>query len=144
MTNIHLACPACAAVNRVPQQRLADTPYCGKCRQPLLTGAVSPLNQQTFDRFTGSNDLPVVVDFWAGWCGPCQMMAPHFANAAQALKGRMLFAKVDTEAEQAIAARYQIRSIPTLIVFRHGREAGRVAGAMSAAQLQQWLQPYLA
>lgn len=139
MTNIHYVCPHCEAVNRFDAERLNQQPKCGKCHQLLLTGESVELKNDNFDKFISRNDLPVVVDFWASWCQPCQMMAPHFAKAAQTLNGQYVFAKVNTEEAQQIAARYGIRSIPTLMVFESGNEKKRVAGAMSAPQLVQWL-----
>ena len=139
MTNIHYVCPHCEAINRFDKQRLNQQPKCGKCHQLLLIGEPVELKNDNFDKFISRNDLPVVVDFWASWCQPCQMMAPHFAKAAQALNGQYVFAKVNTEEAQQRAARYGIRSIPTLMVFESGNEKKRVAGAMSALQLVQWL-----
>jgi thioredoxin 2 len=139
MTNIHYVCPHCQAVNRFDAERLNQQPKCGKCHQLLLTGEPVELNNDSFDKFIRRNDLPVVVDFWASWCQPCQMMAPHFAKAAQTLNGQYVFAKVNTEEAQQIAARYGIRSIPTLMVFESGNEKKRVAGAMSALQLVEWV-----
>lgn len=140
MTSVHYVCSHCLAVNRLPSEKLSASPTCGKCHQPLVVTEPVNLGSASFDKFVSRNDLPVVVDFWASWCGPCQMMAPHFAKAAQALKGRVLFAKVDTEAAQDIAARYNIRSIPTLILFKQGQEVQRQAGAMTGQQLVQWLE----
>jgi thioredoxin 2 len=139
MAAVHYVCPHCFAVNRIPAEKLLSAPNCGQCHQPLVTSEPANLSSAHFDKFISRNELPVVVDFWASWCGPCQMMASHFANAAQTLKGQVLFAKVDTEAAQDIAARYHIRSIPTLIVFKEGKELKRVAGAMSSQQLIQWI-----
>lgn len=139
MTNIHYVCPHCQAVNRFDAERLNQQPKCGKCHQLLLTGEPVELNNDSFDKFIRRNDLPVVVDFWASWCQPCQMMAPHFVKAAQTLNGQYVFAKVNTEEAQQIAARYGIRSIPTLMVFKSGTEKKRVAGAMSALQLVEWV-----
>jgi len=139
-----LGCPHCHAVNRVNRARLSDGPTCGKCKRPLFTGEPVALTAANFRALVERSELPVVVDFWAGWCGPCKMMAPIFAEAARELEPRMRFAKLDTEAEQALAGRFGIRSIPTLIVFKGGREVARQAGAMQGAQLRQWLQPHLA
>jgi len=136
---MHLVCPACEAINRVPAERLGENPKCGKCGAPVLNDHPLDLTQRNFDRFIGKNELPVVVDFWASWCGPCKMMAPVFAQVSAQMKHQVRFAKVNTEQEQLLAQRYNVRSIPTLVLFRDGAEADRVAGAMDAASLRSWL-----
>jgi thioredoxin 2 len=134
----HLACPACNAVNRVPESRLGQHPRCGKCRQPLFSGKPLDLNAGNFAAHVQRGDLPVLVDFWAEWCGPCKMMAPQFAQAAQLLEPEARLAKLDTEAEPQLAAQFNIRSIPTLILFRGGREVARHSGAMGAQDIERW------
>jgi thioredoxin 2 len=134
-----VVCPHCHAPNRVPVARLEDGGNCGHCKQPLFVGAPLELDAASFDRHVGRSELPVVVDFWAPWCGPCRMMAPAFAQAAGELEPYYRLAKVNTEDEQALAARYGIRSIPTLAVFRDGREIGRQSGAMDKASLIRWI-----
>ncbi|MFG6178140.1 thioredoxin TrxC [Halomonas sp. THAF12] len=138
-----VGCAHCAAVNRVAAERLASAPRCGKCRQPLFTGEPVTLTAGNFSALVERGTLPVVVDFWASWCGPCKMMAPVFAEAARELEPRLRFAKLDTEAEQALAGRFGIRSIPTLMVFKDGREVARQSGLLQGRQLYQWLKPYL-
>ncbi len=137
---LHLVCPHCEAVNRIPAARLGEGPKCGKCRQPLFTGHPIELTAANFTKHLQRNDIPLLVDFWAPWCGPCQMMAPQFAQAAAMLEPRVRLAKVNTEAEQALGAQFGIRSIPTLALFRGGRETARQPGAMNAADIVRWVQ----
>ena len=139
----HVVCPHCGAVNRVPAARLADKPTCGQCHKALFSGQPVDLDDAAFQRMIGRNDLPVVVDFWAAWCGPCKMMAPAFAEAASAMEPGVRFAKVDTEAARATAARFNIRSIPTMVLFRNGREIARQPGALGAPDIQRWVQSHL-
>jgi thioredoxin 2 len=140
-TTRHLVCPACHTVNRVSEPRLGDGPRCGSCQKPLFTGRPVELDAASFDKHIERNDLLVVVDFWAAWCGPCRSMAPHFERAATELEPGVRFAKLDTEAAPEIAARYGIRAIPTLIVFQHGRETARRSGALDSRSLVDWLRP---
>lgn len=137
---VHAVCGNCGAVNRVPAERLAQGPVCGRCKRALLDGATVDLDAGRFDAFVERNDLPVVVDFWAQWCGPCKMMAPAFAQVARELRGRFRLAKLDTDAEQELAQRFAVRSIPTLILFKGGREVDRVSGALDASRLRAWLE----
>ncbi|BFI96496.1 MAG: thioredoxin TrxC [Rhodanobacter sp.] len=136
---LHLVCPHCQAVNRVPTERLDAAPACGQCHRPLFTGHPLAVDEAAFQKHLARDDLPVLVDFWATWCGPCQMMAPHFAQAARQLEPHVRLLKVDTDAEQALGARLAIRSIPTLALFKGGREVARQAGAMQAAGIVQWV-----
>ncbi len=141
--NLHVVCPHCDAVNRLPATRLDERPTCGQCRQALFTGQPVELTASNFDRHIGRSDLPVVVDFWAPWCGPCRSMAPAFARAASELEPRVRLAKVDTERQQQLAARFNICSIPTLAIFRNGREITRQSGAVDAPTLQRWIRAQL-
>ncbi|NLJ93471.1 MAG: thioredoxin TrxC [Aeromonadales bacterium] len=140
MSEHFLICPACQAKNRVPSARLLQAPQCGKCKVNLLPAEPLALTGNQLSRLLAHETLPLVVDFWAPWCGPCLQMEPTFAAAAANMQGQLRLAKLDTEAQQAAAAQFGIRSIPTLIAFVKGKEVARQSGALSAGQLQQWLQ----
>jgi thioredoxin 2 len=132
-------CTACATLNRVPRERLRDVPVCASCRSRLLDDAPRDLDAATFTTVIGKSGLPVVVDFWAPWCGPCRTMAPQFAAAATTLRGSALLVKLDTEAEPEVAGRFGIRSIPTMVAFHRGHEIARTSGAMAAAAIVDWV-----
>jgi thioredoxin 2 len=139
---LKVVCPHCHTTNRVARARLGDGAACGQCKAPLLDGHPYELTTASFDRHVGSNDLPLVVDFWAPWCAPCRAMAPAYAEAAARLAPDVRLAKLDTEAAPDLAARFGIRSIPTLVAFRGGREVARQSGAMAAPQLVQWIKAH--
>jgi thioredoxin 2 len=132
---LHITCAHCAATNRVPAARLGDDPTCGRCGQGLLTGQPLELTDANFEAVVSKTDLPVVVDFWAPWCGPCRMMAPAFEQAAAQLKGRALLVKVNSDDNPLTSSRFGIRSIPTLVKLDHGRELSRRSGALPAGQI---------
>jgi thioredoxin 2 len=136
---MHLVCTHCNATNRVPADKLQAELNCGKCRAPLLTAHPDNLGEVAFNAQLVKSDIPMVVDFWAPWCGPCRMMVPAFEKVSQDMQGRARFVKVNTEAEQDLAAKFNIRSIPTLAVFSGGREIARQPGAMSATDLMRWV-----
>lgn len=136
----HIVCPHCEAVNRIPPDRFADEPKCGKCREALFDARPVDLGGEAFRKHVSRNDIPVVVDFWAEWCGPCRMMAPEFERAAAELGHAARLVKLNTENEQDIAAQFSIRSIPTMIMFRNGREVARQSGAMRSADIVRWVQ----
>ena len=137
---LHIVCPQCDAVNRLAAERLSDAPVCGKCAQTLFNGRPLDVDSARFSKHVARNDIPVLVDFWAEWCGPCKMMAPHYAQAAQRLEPNVRVLKVDTERSQDLSAQFNIRSIPTLALFRGGREVARQAGAMDAGRLVAWVE----
>ena len=139
MNPLHLVCPHCNATNRVPSDKLQAELNRGKCHQPLLAAHPDNLGEAAFNAQLAKSDLPMVVDFWAPWCGPCRMMAPAYEKVSQDMQGKARFVKVNTEDEQGLAAKYNIRSIPTLAVFAGGREIARQPGAMSAPDVARWV-----
>jgi thioredoxin 2 len=139
MNPIQICCPTCFAANRVPAERLSDKPQCGKCKRGLFLQKAQELNSGNVAATLAKNDIPVLVDCWAPWCGPCKTFAPIFEQAAAQFEPTIRFAKLNTEAVPSIAQRWNIRSIPTLILFKGGKEIQRMSGALPLPQLQQWL-----
>jgi thioredoxin 2 len=142
--SLHLVCPHCQAINRLRESDLGKSADCGKCHRALFDGHPVALDEAAFDRHLARGELPLLVDFWAPWCGPCRMMAPAYEQAAQQLEPRVRVAKVNTEEAQALGARFNIRSIPTLALFVGGREVARQAGAMGTSDIVRWTQSHLA
>ncbi len=138
-TLLHVVCLHCHAVNRLPSDRLDGTGTCGKCHAQLFTGHPVELDEASFDKHITRSDLPLVVDFWASWCGPCRSMASSFAEATRQLEPHYRLVKVNTEQSQNLAARFNIRSIPTIAIFRNGREVARQAGAMDTGNIVRWV-----
>ena len=137
-----IVCPSCGAENRVPEDKLNAQPTCGQCHQNLITLAPIELNEQNFSNFVSHSDLPIMIDLWAEWCGPCKMMAPHFAEVAKN-NPHVVFAKIDTEANPRLSSAFNIRSIPTLVLMNKTTEVARISGALRANQLQEWLDQQL-
>jgi thioredoxin 2 len=135
---VQIACPACLTANRVSSARVGEEPKCGRCGASLFSGAPIDLDEAKFQKFVNRTGLPVMVDFWAPWCGPCRAMAPHFERAATQLKGRVQLVKVNTEQSPALAMRLSIRAIPTLVLYRDGTEIKRASGALDTAELVKW------
>ncbi len=141
--SLHVVCPHCGGVNRLPASRLASGGTCGRCKQPLFTGHPLEVDEAGFERQLTRSQIPLLVDFWASWCGPCQMMAPAFAQAAGQLEPRMRLLKVNTEQAQGLAASYGIRSIPTMVLFAGGAEVDRMSGALDAGGIVRWAARHL-
>lgn len=136
---LNLSCPHCGVTNRVPAEKLADAPKCGRCAKKIFVGEPQDLTAANVNAVLTRNDVPVLVDCWASWCGPCQQFAPTFEQAAKKFEPQVRFAKLNTETEQGVAGRWNIRSIPTLILFKQGKEVARMSGVLALPQLQQWL-----
>ena len=137
-----IVCPSCGAKNRVPAEKLASNPSCGQCHKALIPLAPIELNEQNFSNFVNNSDLPILIDLWAEWCGPCKMMAPHFAEVAKQ-NPHVVFAKIDTEANPRLSSAFNVRSIPTLVLMNKTTEVARISGALRATQLQEWLDQQL-
>lgn len=137
-----IVCPECGAKNRVPEDKLSANPACGQCHQALIPLAPIELNEKNFSHFIQNSDLPILIDLWADWCGPCKMMAPHFATVAKQ-NPQVVFAKIDTEANPRLSSAFHVRSIPTLVLMNKSNEIARISGALRATELQQWLDQQL-
>ncbi|OTG84053.1 thioredoxin TrxC [Acinetobacter sp. ANC 4648] len=137
-----IVCPSCSAKNRIPEDKLDSQPNCGQCHQALIPLAPIELNEQNFSHFISNSDLPIFIDLWAEWCGPCKMMAPHFAEVAKH-NPHVIFAKIDTEANPRLSSAFHVRSIPTLVLLNKTKEVARISGALRANQLQEWLDQQL-
>jgi thioredoxin 2 len=140
---VQIVCPNCDAINRIPTEKPAGEGRCGKCHKALFSGLPLELTAERFERHVQHSGIPLLVDFWAAWCGPCKMMAPVFAQAARQLEPGIRLVKVNTEKEQALAARYGIMSIPTMVLFKNGQEHARISGAMDLSRLLAWVQQHI-